>query len=57
MGLSNAQYDEIMRQYEKRRDKNRHSAKTNLDYVYENVAGYKELDFDIAALSVEQAKK
>lgn len=57
MGLSNAQYDEIMRQYEKRRDENRHLAKVNLDYVYENVAGYKELDFDIAARSVEQAKK
>ncbi|MCL2052437.1 MAG: ATP-binding protein [Lachnospiraceae bacterium] len=57
MGLSNAQYDDIMRQYEKRQEKSRTQAEKRLAYVYENIEGFKELDLDIAAISVTQAKK
>lgn len=57
MGLSNVQYDEIMRRYEKRRDSSRHQANERKAYIYEHVKGYKELDDDIPSFCVEQAKK
>ncbi|MCL2718546.1 MAG: ATP-binding protein [Lachnospiraceae bacterium] len=57
MGLSNVQYDEIMRMYERRRDDNRHRLEKRRIHVYENISSFKELDSDIASLSVIQAKK
>jgi len=57
VGLSNAQYDEIMRQYEKRRDESRFQTEKRLAFVYENIPGYKEIDTDIATISVAQVKK
>ena len=57
MGLSNTQFDEIMRTYDKRREKSRHRTEERLAYIYENIAGYQQLDSDIASVSVEYAKK
>ena len=57
MGLSNVQYDEIMRQYERRRDESRFQTEKRLAFVYDNVPGYKGIDADIATISVAQAKK
>lgn len=55
--ISSVQYDEIMRQYEKRQDENRHRLEERLDYIYKNIKGYQELDQQIASLSVAQTRK
>ena len=57
MSLTNAQYDIIFHQYEMRQQKSRHELQKRLDYVYDHVPGYRELEDAVASVSVEQGKK
>lgn len=57
MGLSNEKYNEIQREYETIRLKNRHTLEERRDYVYKNVEGYKELDDSVVSISMDMAKK
>lgn len=57
MALSNAQYDEIMRGYQSRQLHNRHLTQERLDAVYKKVPQLKTINDQIAALSVEAARK
>lgn len=56
MALTNAQFESIKRGYELTQDKNRHLLSARVDYVYENVEGYRELDASVASLSVAYGK-
>ena len=57
MGLSNERFNEIQREYETIRLKNRHALEERRDYVYKNVEGYKELDDSVVSISMDLAKK
>jgi len=57
MGLANAQYDEIMRGYDRRRELNRHLSEEKLAFVYQNAPDFRALEEKIAAVSVAQTKK
>lgn len=57
MSLTNAQYDQILHQYEMKQLHNRREAERKLAYVYDHIPGYRELDDSVAALSVAQGKK
>ena len=57
MALSNAQYDEIMRGYQSRQLQNRHLTQERLDKVYTKIPQLKSINDQIAALSVEAARK
>ena len=48
MALTNAQYDEIMHQYEEMRSLHRSELEDRQRQVYETVPGYKELDDESA---------
>lgn len=57
MSLTNAQYDQILHQYEMKQLHNRREAERKLAYVYDHIPGYRDLDDSVAALSVAQGKK
>ena len=57
MALSNSQYNAIMRVYEERQTRNRHSLEERTARVNQQVEGYRELSDSIAAISVTQGKK
>ncbi len=57
MALTNAQFETIKRNYEETQDRNRRLLATRIDYVYNNVEGYRELDQSVASLSVSYGKK
>lgn len=57
MGLSNTKYNEIMREYEQRQRNARYRQAEHRDEVYRQIPEYKELDNQIADLSIRQAKK
>ena len=57
MALSNAQYDEIMRGYQSRQLSNRHLTQERLGKVYAKVPQLKNINEQIASLSVEAARK
>ena len=57
MALTNAQYDEIMHEYEERRALHRQELEDRQRYVYETVEGYKELDDETASASVAFGKR
>lgn len=57
MGLSNAQYDEIMRGYQERQLHNRRTAKERQEEAYLKIPALKELDDKIAEISVESARR
>lgn len=57
MALSNAQYDEIMRGYQKRQLHNRHLTQEKLDTAYKNIPQLKSLNDRISTLSVDAARK
>lgn len=57
MALTNIQYNSIMRQYEQRQTRNRHTRDDRLNFVYTHVDGYRVLDESVATLSVSQGKK
>ncbi|MCM1262270.1 MAG: ATP-binding protein [Butyrivibrio sp.] len=57
MSLTNTQYDIILRDYENKQLKSRHELERKMEYVYDNVPGYRELEDSVAAISVLQGKK
>ena len=57
MALINSQYNAIMRVYEERQTRNRHSLEERTARVNQQVEGYRELSDSIAAISVTQGKK
>ena len=57
MALTNAQYDEIMRDYEARQTTNRHVQELHIQEVYGKAPQLKELDDRIASTSLASAKK
>ncbi len=57
MALTNAQYDEIMHQYEEMRSLHRSELEDRQRQVYETVPGYKELDDESASASVRFGKR
>ena len=57
MALSNAQYDEIMRGYQKRQLQNRHLTQKRLDSIYASIPQLKSINEQIASLSVEATRK
>lgn len=56
MALTNAQYDEIMRSYEKRQLTNRHAADRRREEVYAKLPRIQEIDGAVAACSVRRAR-
>ncbi len=57
MSLTNAQYDVIKREYDRRQLHSRHLLDERTAYVYEHIPGYKDLEDAISATSVAQGKK
>lgn len=57
MALTNAQYDQILHQYEMKQLNSRRQVEQKLAYVYEHIPGYRDLEDAVAAISVAQGKK
>ena len=57
MSLTNAQYDMIIHQYERKQMKSRRDAQKRLAYFYEHIPSYRELDESVASVSVAQGRK
>lgn len=57
MPLSNAQFDEIIREYNAKQIKNQHTAEARMKEVYEKEPRLKEIDDEISSCSVGQARK
>ncbi len=57
MALSNAQYDEIMRGYQERQLRNRHLSLERQENLYRHIPALKDMDAQIAQISVESARK
>lgn len=56
MALTNAQYDEIMRSYEKRQLANRHAADKRRQTAYAKLPRLQEIDRMVASCSVRRAR-
>ena len=57
MALNALQYEEIIKDYEKLRDKNRHLLESRREEVYAKLPGYRELEDSISTLSVSAARQ
>lgn len=57
MSLTNAQYDQIQHQYEKKQLKAKREMQRRLDYVYDHIPAYRDLEDAVAAVSVAHGKK
>ena len=57
MALSNAQYDEIMREYQRRQHKNRHLTEKRIEAVYSKIPQLKEIEHSIVDISMISARK
>lgn len=57
MPLTNAQYDQILRQYEERQRSRRRELEHRRERVYEHIPDYRRLEEETASLSVAQGKK
>jgi len=57
MALSNAQYDEIMRGYQRRQLHNRHLTQKRMEEAFHKIPELKTINETIASLSVEAARK
>ena len=57
MPLNNAQYDEIIREYDARQLRNQHILEARIEDAYEQIPKLKEIDDAIASCSVAQAKR
>lgn len=57
MALTNAQYEEIMRGYEKKQHRNRHLVDIRLKEVLVKVPEYQEIDRSISSLCVTKTKR
>lgn len=56
MALNNAQYETIIRGYERKRDNNRYLLDSRRQEVYAAVPGYQELEESVSTLSVSAAR-
>lgn len=57
MPLNNAQYDEIIREYDARQLRNQHILEARIEDAYEQIPKLKEIDDAIVSCSVAQAKR
>lgn len=57
MPLTNAQYDQILHQYEERQRKRRRELDSRRERVYDSIPDYRRLEEETASLSVAQGKK
>lgn len=57
MPLTNAQYDQILHQYEERQRIRRRELESRRERVYSSIPGYRSLEDETASLSVSQGKK
>ncbi|MCX4339072.1 MAG: ATP-binding protein [Lachnospiraceae bacterium] len=57
MPLTNAQYDQILHQYEERQRIRRRELESRRECVYSSIPGYRGLEDETASLSVSQGKK
>ncbi len=57
MGLSNSQYDAIMREYDGRQSRRRQEQRKRQEEAYERIPGLKELDGQMAGLAARQARR
>ena len=57
MALTNAQYDAVMRSFEKRRLDNRHKQEERIREVYRAIPRMEKFDREIGAVALEQAKR
>lgn len=57
MAISNSQYDKIMRKYEEAQIENRHLLNRRRDEIYSKIPEYEVLEKEVAAISVEHAKR
>lgn len=57
MGLTNAQYDEIMRIYDKRRIESKHRLDERVEEVYKAIPEYEELDVSVRDIATECGKR
>ena len=57
MPLSNAQYDEIMREYGERQIRNRHISAQRMKVAYDKEPRLKDIDDNISSTSIKQAHK
>ena len=55
MALTNAQYDEIMRGYDKRQLQNKYIHDKRIEEAYRKAPRLREIDSEIASASVRQA--
>jgi len=56
MALSNSQYESIMRDYERIRDRNRSLTASRREEVFDAIPGYRELSESVSTLSVSAAR-
>ena len=57
MPLTNAQYDQILHQYEERQRSRRREVESRRERVYKSIPDYRRLENETASLSVAQGKK
>lgn len=57
MSLSNAQYDKIMREYQKRQMENAHLTQQRQAHIYQSLPYLKTIQDEIASVSVEAARR
>ena len=57
MSLTNAQYERILHQYEMKQLKSRRDVEQKLAYVYDHIPDYRDLEDEVASVSVAQGKK
>ncbi len=55
MPISQAQYDEIMREFERRREQSRHMAQENKQKVRQTIPEYRKIENEITDLAVKRA--
>lgn len=57
MGISNSQYEAIMRIYNSRQLQNRHEQDRRIKEIYEKIPAVKEINDEMARISVESARR
>ena len=57
MALTNSQYNTIMKTYEEKQLKSRHTLEERLAYVHKTIPAYQELSSKISSLSIESASR
>lgn len=56
MGLNNFQYNQLLRDYDLKRQKNRHILDDRKDEIYKNIPQYEKTEQEIITLSINEAK-